>query len=121
MIIIDGNDMVVGIEENIAIDSNKITGNNSEYWNCKALDINDSTVKIGQIHESGVFSDVVTGISDNNKFVSLRSQRNYLLGVTDFHALSDVEMSEEMATYRQALRDLPETVDIYNPVYPEKP
>jgi hypothetical protein len=49
----------------------------------------------------------------------MRHERNALLAATDWTANSDVNMSEEMATYRQALRDLPETVDIYNPVYPE--
>jgi hypothetical protein len=52
---------------------------------------------------------------------SLRTERNSLLAETDFFALSDVTMSPDMATYRQALRDLPSTVDINNPVYPEKP
>tara|TARA_R100001244_G_scaffold26310_1_gene26360 strand:+ start:494 stop:787 length:294 start_codon:yes stop_codon:yes gene_type:complete len=44
----------------------------------------------------------------------LRTKRNRLLAETDFYALSDVTMSEEMTTYRQALRDLPDgltTVD----------
>jgi hypothetical protein len=36
-----------------------------------------------------------------------RKYRNDLLKETDFHALSDVTMSSEMTTYRQALRDLP--------------
>lgn len=36
-----------------------------------------------------------------------RNQRNNLLTETDFYALSDVTMSTEMQTYRQALRDLP--------------
>jgi hypothetical protein len=55
------------------------------------------------------------------KWANLREHRNNLLGETDFHALSDVTMPEEMTTYRQALRDLPETVDINNIIYPEKP
>jgi hypothetical protein len=54
-------------------------------------------------------------------WANLREQRTKLLGETDFHALSDVTMPEEMTTYRQALRDLPETVDINNIIYPEKP
>lgn len=36
-----------------------------------------------------------------------RSLRNQLLAETDFYALSDVTMSDSIATYRQALRDLP--------------
>jgi hypothetical protein len=54
-------------------------------------------------------------------WANLREQRNKLLGETDFHALSDVNMPGEMTTYRQALRDLPKTVDINNIIYPEKP
>ena len=38
---------------------------------------------------------------------NLRSRRNNLLAETDFYALSDVTMSDDMKTYRQNLRDLP--------------
>ena len=55
----------------------------------------------------------------------LRNKRNRLLAATDFYALSDVTMSEDMTTYRQALRDLPsglDTVDkVNNKIYPTKP
>ena len=37
---------------------------------------------------------------------SARSKRNTLLADTDWTALSDVTMSAEMTTYRQALRDI---------------
>ena len=37
----------------------------------------------------------------------MREQRDRLLAETDFYALSDVTMSSDMTTYRQALRDLP--------------
>ena len=36
----------------------------------------------------------------------LREQRTRLLSDTDFYALQDVTMSEDMTTYRQALRDI---------------
>ena len=39
--------------------------------------------------------------------VELRVQRNAKLAETDFHAMSDVTLSSDMKTYRQALRDLP--------------
>ena len=55
----------------------------------------------------------------------LRENRNRLLAETDFYALSDVTMSEDMTTYRQALRDLPSGLDtvekVNNKVYPTKP
>jgi len=55
----------------------------------------------------------------------LRLKRTRLLNATDFYALSDVTMSEDMTTYRQALRDLPAGLDtvekVNNKVYPTKP
>ena len=55
----------------------------------------------------------------------LRSKRNRLLAETDFYALSDVTMSDEMKKYRQDLRDLPagkDTVDkCNNATWPTKP
>ena len=55
----------------------------------------------------------------------LRARRNQLLAERDFYALSDVTMSDDMKTYRQDLRDLPEgkdTVDkCNNAIFPDKP
>jgi hypothetical protein len=52
----------------------------------------------------------------------LRRQRNQLLAETDYLALSDSTLTDEMRDYRQALRDLPaNTVDPANPVFPTKP
>ena len=59
--------------------------------------------------------------TDAEKMVEIRAKRNGLLEETDYFGLSDVEMSAEMTTYRQELRDLPTTVDVNNPVYPTKP
>jgi hypothetical protein len=58
---------------------------------------------------------------EDAKFTSLRTERNRLLDETDWTASSDVVMTDEMKIYRQALRDLPETADINDIVYPEKP
>ena len=44
---------------------------------------------------------------DANTATANRATRNAKLAETDFYALSDVTMSSEMTTYRQALRDLP--------------
>ena len=55
----------------------------------------------------------------------LRETRNRLLAETDFYGNSDVTMSDDMTTYRQALRDLPAgkvTVDkCNNATWPTKP
>ena len=56
---------------------------------------------------------------------NLRSRRDALLAATDFYALSDVTMSDDMKTYRQELRDLPEGKDTVakcdDAVFPTKP
>ena len=56
---------------------------------------------------------------------TLRETRNRLLAETDFYGNSDVTMSDDMTTYRQALRDLPagkDTVDkCNNATWPTKP
>ena len=44
---------------------------------------------------------------DANTAANHRATRDAKLAETDFYALSDVTMSSEMTTYRQALRDLP--------------
>ena len=52
----------------------------------------------------------------------LREERNRRLAETDYLALSDATLSEDMRTYRQALRDLPaNTSDPANPTWPVKP
>ena len=55
----------------------------------------------------------------------LRQRRTRLLSATDFYALSDVTMSEDMTTYRQALRDLPSGLttveDVKAVTFPTKP
>ncbi len=53
--------------------------------------------------------------------VEVRATRDGLLAETDFYALSDVTMSSDMTTYRQALRDLPANVDLSDITYPSKP
>ena len=56
---------------------------------------------------------------------NLRSRRNQLLAETDFYALSDVTMSDDMEAYRQELRDFPADKDTVekceNAVWPTKP
>jgi hypothetical protein len=56
------------------------------------------------------------------QMAALRRQRDQLLTETDYLALADSTLTDEMRDYRQALRDLPaNTVDPANPVWPVKP
>ena len=43
-----------------------------------------------------------------DKWVNVRRDRDRKLAETDFHALSDSTLADNMKTYRQALRDVPE-------------
>ena len=56
---------------------------------------------------------------------NLRAKRNRLLAETDYYALSDVAMPDDMKTYRQNLRDLPAGKDTVekceNATWPTKP
>lgn len=55
----------------------------------------------------------------------LRSERNALLSYSDWTQIPDAPLSDnkrqEWVNYRQQLRDLPDTADINNIVYPQKP
>tara|TARA_Y100001937_G_scaffold77070_1_gene104564 strand:- start:350 stop:640 length:291 start_codon:yes stop_codon:yes gene_type:complete len=56
---------------------------------------------------------------------NLRLRRNALLSATDFYALSDVTMSDEIKQYRQDLRNITEGLttveDVNAVVFPTKP
>ncbi len=61
----------------------------------------------------------------NRAIANLRLRRNALLSLTDFYALSDVTMSDEMKQYRQDLRDITEGLSTKEEVeaveFPTKP
>jgi hypothetical protein len=53
---------------------------------------------------------------------SERAKRDDLLKATDHYGLSDVTMSAEMTTYRQALRDVPQQAGFPQTItWPEAP
>ena len=56
-------------------------------------------------------SDKMTAIEAAAPMKELRRQRDAKLAETDWTALSDVTLSDNMKTYRQALRDLPASAD----------
>ena len=61
----------------------------------------------------------------DRKIADLRQRRNSLLSATDFYALQDVSMTQDMTNYRQALRDLPDGLTTVEEVeakeFPTKP
>jgi hypothetical protein len=66
--------------------------------------------------------DYVRDVLPVEQMKELRRQRNQLLAETDYLALADSTLTDDMRSYRQTLRDLPaNTVDPANPVWPVKP
>ena len=74
-------------------------------------DENGSAIESADTSKWGVtwkqVSDKMTAIDAAAPMKELRRQRDAKLAETDWTALSDVTMADNMKTYRQALRDLP--------------
>ena len=86
--------------------------------NVGAFDANGNQVELDQ----AVVDTAAAELATENAWNGLRTKRNQLLAETDYLALSDATLSEDMRTYRQALRDLPDnTSDPANPTWPVKP
>jgi hypothetical protein len=61
-------------------------------------------------------------LTDLEKLQIIRVERNNRLFASDWTQLQDSKVNKETwAEYRQALRDLPNNVDVNNPVYPTIP
>ena len=68
------------------------------------------------------FSPLFPNATDEQKRQQVRNWRNARLAQTDWTQVADAPVNASAwATYRQALRDLPDTIDIDNPVLPEAP
>ena len=69
-----------------------------------------------------VFNPLWPDATDAQKLEQVRLWRNSELARTDWTQVADAPVNAEAwATYRQALRDLPATIDISNPVLPDPP
>ena len=55
------------------------------------------------------------------KWKNIRADRNRRLAETDYLSLNDNTLSDDMKTYRQALRDVPKQTDPDNITWPSKP
>ena len=80
-----------------------------------------SDVQVGWDYNGSTFTDPNVKTSDE-LLNELRLFRNNLLSETDYLALSDNTLTVEMATYRQALRDITNTYSsLEDVVWPTKP
>ena len=57
----------------------------------------------------------------DEKWVTIRSQRDVLLRECDWWASSDLSISDAQKAYRKALRDIPTQSDVDNITWPSKP
>tara|TARA_B100001250_G_C19710094_1_gene748769 strand:- start:559 stop:942 length:384 start_codon:yes stop_codon:yes gene_type:complete len=82
-----------------------------------------TNVGFGYTYVDGSFvAPPVQEITTDEKWKILRERRDERLAGTDWRASSDLVLSDEWKTYRQALRDLPaNTSDPGNPTWPTKP
>ena len=84
---------------------------NSMFTKVTGEDENGSAIETSDTSKWGVtwkqISDKMTAIDAAAPMKELRRQRDAKLAETDWTALSDVTMADNMKTYRQALRDLP--------------
>ena len=79
-------------------DSSKFVADDGSAWIGATWDGSSFSTKTDPRTTDQINADALAG---------MRSERDRLLAETDFYALSDVSMSSDMTTYRQALRDLP--------------
>ena len=82
----------------------------------------DTTVVGDKDKETVTVTHTAVDQTDSEQWAEIRASRDIRLAETDYYALSDVTMSDDMKTYRQALRDLPASKS--NPddiVWPTKP
>ena len=83
-----------------------------------AFDVNGAAIAL----DASAIAAKTAELATEKAWNDLRTKRNRRLAETDYLALSDATLSEEMRTYRQALRDLPDnTSDPANPIWPVKP
>ena len=83
-----------------------------------------SDAEVGGSYSNGVFGPEDTRTDAHklsDRWAYIRSERNKKLKVTDYLALSDQTLSSDMATYRQALRDITTQSDPFNITWPTEP
>ena len=84
---------------------------NAMFRKVTGADVNGTAIESADTSKWGVtwkqVSDKMKAIDAAAPLKELRRQRNIKLAETDWTALSDVTMADNVKTYRQALRDLP--------------
>ena len=82
----------------------------------------NTTVVGDKDKETVTVTHTAVDLTDEEYWAEIRASRDIKLAETDYYALSDVTMSDNMKRYRQELRDLPASKsDPADIVWPPKP
>ena len=95
-------DYQISVRDGVEQDAN---GNWVEKYVARDM-FSDYTDEDGVSHTKSEQETAYQATLDANTAAGHRATRNAKLAETDFYALSDVTMSSEMTSYRQALRDI---------------
>ena len=76
--------------------------------------------KVYTVKVESTTTDEQTAIK-NSKWEEIRAIRNKYLQETDWRAMSDLTLTDDWRTYRQALRDVPTQTDPFNITWPTQP
>ena len=93
------------------------------YRNALVSDVPEGSASGWRVEGGAVVfkADIASAAETAASMKSIRSERNRRLAETDWWASSDLTMSDAQSSYRAALRDFPETVNLGDIVWPSKP
>lgn len=109
------------VHEDIPVDAVAIT---EDVWQDAVANPGKYSIQVGQFVTASPWPPIRTA---EELLTAIRRKRDALLAACDWTDLVSAQTrltSEQLiawATYRQALRDMPQTCDPYNPVWPVVP
>ena len=117
-------DGIEGLPESVTLEVTEGTAKNVVYAEAPTFDGVTKEISFEWVETDDAITQTwtVSEKSDDDKAQAMRSQRDVLLARTDQFALSDMTLTDAMATYRQALRDVPQQENFPGEVtWPTKP
>ena len=102
-------DGIDGLPESVTLEVTEGTAKNVVYSDAPSFDSLTEQASFEWVESDDAITQIwtVSDKSDEDKAYSIRAKRNKLIAETDHFALSDMTLTEAMADYRQALRDVP--------------
>ena len=117
-------DGIDGLPESVTLEATEGTAKNVVYTDAPSFDSLTEQASFEWVESDDAITQTwtVSEKSDDDKAFSIRAKRNKIIAETDRFDLSDMTLTDAMATYRQALRDIPQQTDFPTTVtWPTKP